>query len=431
MRRALPAVQLPGRDPEPRRARDAGLDPRGRRARLRALARVRRRVRQPGPRRLRASSATARPRPGPLATSWHSNKFLDPVTDGAVLPILHLNGCKIANPTVLARIPEDELRALMEGYGHHPLFVDGDDPAVVHQQLAAALDAAVEEIHAIQRAAREGGVTERPRWPMIVLRTPKGWTGPKEIDGEAVRGHVALAPGPDGRGPRRTPSTARSSRRGCAATGPRSCSTRTARSSRSSPSCRRTRYRRMSANPHANGGLLLRDLRLPDFRDYAVDVPAPGATTAEATRVLGTFLRDVMARNRENFRVFGPDETASNRLGADPRGDRQDVGRRDDPGGRAPRARRPRHGDAVGAPVPGLAGGLPPHRPARRLRLLRGVHPHHRLDVQPAREVAEGHARTSRGAGRSRRSTTCSPRSSGARTTTGSATRTRASSTTS
>ena len=252
---------------------------------------------------------------GPLATSWHSNKFLNPVTDGAVLPILHLNGYKIANPTVLARIPKAELAALMEGYGHKPYFVEGDDPAAVHQQLASTLDIVVEEIHAIQKAAREGGAPVRPRWPMIVLRTPKGWTGPKEIDGHQVEGtwrshqvpmsevrtndanrqiledwlrsyrpeelfddHGALVPE-------------------LAELPPKS-------------------YRRMSANPHANGGVLLRELSLPDFRDYAVDVPAPGATTAEATRVLGTFLRDVMARNMATFRVFGPDETASNRLGA-------------------------------------------------------------------------------------------------------------------
>ncbi len=252
---------------------------------------------------------------GPLATSWHSNKFLNPVRDGAVLPILHLNGYKIANPTVLARIPRDELRALMEGYGHNPYFVEGDDPALVHQQMAAVMDTVIEEIHAIQRAAREGGVTERPRWPMIVLKTPKGWTGPKTIDGKQVedtwRSHQVPM------GEVRTNAANRAIletwMRGyrpeelfdangalvpeLAEFPPRS-------------------YRRMSANPHANGGLLLHDLAMPDFRDYAVDVPAPGASTSEATRILGTFLRDVMDRNRENFRVFGPDETASNRLGA-------------------------------------------------------------------------------------------------------------------
>jgi xylulose-5-phosphate/fructose-6-phosphate phosphoketolase len=252
---------------------------------------------------------------GPLATSWHSNKFLNPVRDGAVLPILHLNGYKIANPTVLARIPQDELRALMEGYGHRPYFVEGDDPALVHQQMAAVMDVVVEEIHAIQRAAREGGATERPRWPMIVLRTPKGWTGPKEIDGKQVEGtwrshQVPMSEVRTNAANRAILETWMHSYRpeelfddaGALVAELAELPPRT--------------YRRMSANPHANGGLLLHDLAMPDFRDYAVDVPAPGASTSEATRVLGTFLRDVMDRNRESFRVFGPDETASNRLGA-------------------------------------------------------------------------------------------------------------------
>ncbi len=252
---------------------------------------------------------------GPLATSWHSNKFLDPVNDGAVLPILHLNGYKIANPTVLARIPRDELRALMEGYGHTPYFVEGDDPADVHRQLAATLDTVVAQIQEIQRAARQDGVTERPRWPMIVLVTPKGWTGPGTIGGKPVEGNWRSHQVPMGevRGNAENRAILETWMRSyrpeelfddhgvllpeLAALPPRS-------------------YRRMSANPVANGGELLRDLVLPDFRDYAVDVPAPGATRAEATRVLGTYLRDVMDRNRETFRVFGPDETASNRLGA-------------------------------------------------------------------------------------------------------------------
>jgi xylulose-5-phosphate/fructose-6-phosphate phosphoketolase len=252
---------------------------------------------------------------GPLATSWHSNKFLNPVTDGAVLPILHLNGYKIANPTVLARIPKEELAALMEGYGHRPYFVEGDDPADVHQQLAATLDAAVEEIGRIQKAAREGGVVDRPQWPMIVFRTPKGWTGPETIDGHQVEGNWRSHQVPMSEVRRNADNRAiletwmRSYRpeelfddRGVlvpelAALPPRA-------------------HRRMSANPVANGGELLRDLVLPDFRDYAVDVPHPGATTSEAARVLGIWMRDVMDRNRETFRMFGPDETASNRLGA-------------------------------------------------------------------------------------------------------------------
>jgi xylulose-5-phosphate/fructose-6-phosphate phosphoketolase len=252
---------------------------------------------------------------GPLATSWHSNKMLNPALDGAVLPILHLNGYKIANPTILARIPKAELAALMEGYGHTPYFVEGDDPAEVHQQLAATMDTVIAEITRIQKAAREDGVTERPRWPMIVLRTPKGWTGPKEIDGKPVEGNWRSHQVPFGEV--RTNDEHRAwletwmrsyhpeelfDDHGVllpeiAALAPKS-------------------YRRMSANPIANGGELLRDLVLPDFRDYAVDVPTPGGSSAEATRVLGTFLRDVMAKNMETFRVFGPDETASNRLGA-------------------------------------------------------------------------------------------------------------------
>ncbi len=252
---------------------------------------------------------------GPLATGWHSNKFLDPVGDGAVLPILHLNGYKIANPTVLARIGDDELTRLLEGYGHTVHWVDGDDPPTMHGRMAEVLDAVVEEIAAIQRAARLEGKTERPRWPMIVLRTPKGWTGPKEVDGLPTEGtwrshQVPLAEVRKNEKHRsQLEDWLRSYRpeelfdeHGAlvgelAALPPKS-------------------HRRMSANPHANGGLLLQDLSLPDFRDYAVAVDRPAASFSEATRVLGTFLRDVIARNPATFRLFGPDETASNRLGA-------------------------------------------------------------------------------------------------------------------
>ncbi|MDQ1324604.1 MAG: xylulose-5-phosphate/fructose-6-phosphate phosphoketolase [Chloroflexota bacterium] len=252
---------------------------------------------------------------GPLATSWHSNKFLNPVTDGAVLPILHLNGYKIANPTVLARIPKEELAALMEGYGHRPYFVEGDDPADVHQQLAATMDAVIEEIGRIQKAAREGGVTVRPQWPMIVLRTPKGWTGPETIDGHQVEGTWRSHQVPMSEVRKNAANRAileswmRSYR-------PEELFDENGALVPELASLPPKAYRRMSANPVANGGELLRDLVLPDFRDYAVDVPSPGATTSEAARVLGTFVRDVMDRNRENFRMFGPDETASNRLGA-------------------------------------------------------------------------------------------------------------------
>jgi len=252
---------------------------------------------------------------GPLATSWHSNKFLDPVRDGVVLPILHLNGYKIANPTVLARIPEAELVALFEGYGYHPYLLTGDDPAVMHQAMAATMDAMLDEIEAIQEAAREGGVTDRPRWPMLILRTPKGWTGPKVVDGLPSEGtfRAHQVPMGDVRGnpehlalldawlrsyrPDELFGADGALMPDIADLAPRA-------------------DRRMSANPHANGGLLMRDLVLPDFREYGVDVPRPGGSTAEATRVLGTFLRDVITRNRDDFRVFGPDETASNRLGA-------------------------------------------------------------------------------------------------------------------
>jgi xylulose-5-phosphate/fructose-6-phosphate phosphoketolase len=245
---------------------------------------------------------------GPLAASWHSNKFLSPVTDGAVLPVLHLNGYKIANPTVLARIPGDELRALLEGYGYQPIFVEGDDPGAMHQRMAAALDGALDGIAEIRRAAREDGHRERPVWPMIVLRSPKGWTGPGE--GTAASHQVPLAQmreRPDHLAqleawlrsyrPQELFDAAGAPRADVLAPAPEGS-------------------RRMGANPHANGGLLLQDLRLPDFRDYAVEVSAPAVSTSEATRVLGGFLRDVMRANSKTFRVFGPDETASNRLGA-------------------------------------------------------------------------------------------------------------------
>ncbi|MDX9981884.1 MAG: phosphoketolase family protein, partial [Lentisphaeria bacterium] len=257
---------------------------------------------------------------GPLAAAWHSNKFLDPAHDGAVLPILHLNGYKIANPTLLARIPHEELESLLLGYGYQPRFVEGADPARMHQAMAAALDGAVEAIRRIQQAARTGtdeGAAAYPRWPMIVLRSPKGWTGPKEVDGRKTEdswrshqvplaeigsnpGHLALLeawmksyrPGElfDGEGGL-VPELARLAPRG---------------------------ERRMGANPHANGGLLLKDLEMPDFRDYAVKISGPGAGVAESTREMGKFLRDVMRLNLpyRNFRVMGPDETSSNRLGA-------------------------------------------------------------------------------------------------------------------
>ena len=254
---------------------------------------------------------------GPLATSWHSNKFLNPVTDGAVLPILHLNGYKIANPTVLARIPEDELRRLMEGYGYRPRFVTGDDPLEMHQRMALVLDECVAEIQTIQHAAREGSETERPRWPMIVLRTPKGWTGPKTVDGKPVEGtyrshQVPLSNLAE------NPEHLRALEVWMQSYRPRELFDEKGRLVGELRALTPRGERRMSANPRANGGLLLRDLLLPDFQDYGVKVEAPGTTSSEATRVLGEFLRDVMKANQHqrNFRVFGPDETESNRLGA-------------------------------------------------------------------------------------------------------------------
>ncbi|GMV54916.1 MAG: putative phosphoketolase [Betaproteobacteria bacterium] len=254
---------------------------------------------------------------GPLATAWHSNKFLNPASDGAVLPILHLNGYKIANPTILARIPRAELEALFTGYGYRPLFIEGDDAEALHPVMAATLDVALDDIAEIQHRARRGGGNGRARWPMIILKTPKGWTGPKDVDGLKIeaswRSHQVplgeLASKPDhlellerwlkSYRPEElfdehgTPVTAL---RALAPTGDR----------------------RMGANPHANGGLLLKDLRLPDFRDYAFPVERPGAKSGESVRTMGRMLRDVMRINadRRNFRVFGPDETASNRLDA-------------------------------------------------------------------------------------------------------------------
>jgi xylulose-5-phosphate/fructose-6-phosphate phosphoketolase len=254
---------------------------------------------------------------GPLATSWHSNKFLNPARDGAVIPILHLNGYKIAGPTVLARIPKAELSNLLRGYGYRAYFVSGHEPEPMHQSMAAALETVLDDIRSIQRDARTNGFSRRPEWPMIVLESPKGWTGPKEVDGVLVEGtfrahqvplsEIASKPGHlkiledwmksykpeelfDEKGAL-VPELAELAPKG---------------------------QRRMGANPNANGGLLLKDLRLPDFREYAVEVPKPGTVTAEATRVLGKMLRDVMKMNMEsrNFRVFGPDETSSNRLDA-------------------------------------------------------------------------------------------------------------------
>ena len=254
---------------------------------------------------------------GPAATSWHSNKFLNPVRDGAVLPILHLNGYKIAGPTVLARLPNEELTDLFAGYGYRPSFVEGDDPDIVHQALAGTLEVLIEEIHAIQNRARSRGFEERARWPMLILRTPKGWTGPKVVDGKQVEGtfrahQVPLTDLAE------KPSHLKMLQEWMKSYRPEELFDRNGKLIDSLSALAPKGPRRMGANPHANGGVLLRDLRMPDFRDYTIDVPRPGGARAESARVLGGFIRDVMKLNLEsrNFRVFGPDETASNRLDA-------------------------------------------------------------------------------------------------------------------
>jgi xylulose-5-phosphate/fructose-6-phosphate phosphoketolase len=251
---------------------------------------------------------------GPLAASWHSNKFLNPARDGAVLPILHLNGYKIANPTILARIPQEELANLLSGYGYAPLFVTGDQPRLVHQQMSAAMDRAFDEIAGIQRSARQSRDSSRPRWPMIVLRTPKGWTGPKEVDGlpveETFRSHqvpLSEVRSHPGRLPE-LDAWMRSYR-------PEELFGANGSLKPEIATLAPEGDRRMSANRHSNGGLVLQDLSLPDFSKYGLEVAKPGTTSGEATRALGAFLRDVIVRNPETFRLFGPDETTSNRLG--------------------------------------------------------------------------------------------------------------------
>ena len=254
---------------------------------------------------------------GPLATSWHSNKFLNPVTDGVVLPILHLNGYKIANPTVLARIPREQLDQLLRGYGWMPYFVEGDDPPAMHRLMAETLDQAFASIRGIQHAARSTGTAHVAEWPMIVLSSPKGWPGPKVVDGEQIEGtfrshQVPLSD------PTRNAEHLRILEQWLRSYGPDDLFDAGGRLRPELAAEAPKGNRRMGSNPHANGGILLQDLRLPDFRDYGVPVPDPGKTDAEDTRVLGRFLRDVINENdaKRNFRIFGPDETVSNRLDA-------------------------------------------------------------------------------------------------------------------
>src|SRR6185503_10183824 len=252
---------------------------------------------------------------GPLAAAWHSDKFLNPIRDGAVLPILQLNGYKINNPTVLSRISHDELESLFVGYGWTPCFVEGSDPAEMHQKMAATLENCVREIRRIQEEARASGKATRARWPMIVLRSPKGWTGPKAVDGHKVEGfwrshQVPLA------GVRENPAHLKQLEDWLRSYRPEELFDRTGRLIPELKALSPEGARRMSANPHANGGLLRKPLRLPNFRDYAVKIDAPGRTTAENTRPLGRFLRDIMRNNMQSFRVFGPDENTSNKLDA-------------------------------------------------------------------------------------------------------------------
>lgn len=253
---------------------------------------------------------------GPLATAWHSNKFLNPVTDGAVLPILHLNGYKISNPTIFSRISHDEIESFFHGCGWKPYFVEGDDPMAMHRKMAETLDQAIEEIKAIQKNARENGDTARPFWPMIVLRTPKGWTGPKEVDGTQIEGsfHAHQVPilmdKPE--------EHLKVLKEWLESYHPEELFDEDGRLIPQLRALTPEGNRRISANPHANGGLLLRDLRLPDFRDYGIEVPAPGSVESQDMINLGSFVRDIFKLNEEtrNFRIFGPDETMSNRLGA-------------------------------------------------------------------------------------------------------------------
>jgi xylulose-5-phosphate/fructose-6-phosphate phosphoketolase len=252
---------------------------------------------------------------GPLAASWHSNKFLNPVNDGAVLPILHLNGYKIANPTVLARISNDELRDLFTGYGYKPYFVEGDDPEVMHPLMAATLDVAFDDIASIQKDARTNGFSTRPTWPMIILRTPKGWTGPKEVDGQKTEGSWRSHQVPFADLAKK-PAHVQLLSDWMKSYKPEELFDENGTLLPELAELAPKGERRMGANPHANGGLLLRDLRMPDFREYAVEVKKPATTLNEATRITGAFLRDIIKENPENFRIVGPDETASNRLNA-------------------------------------------------------------------------------------------------------------------
>ena len=330
---------------------------------------------------------------GPCATSWHSTKFLNPAQDGAVLPILHLNGYKIANPTVLARIPREELESLFVGYGYAPYYLEGDDPRVdASSRWRRRWTRCSPRFGASSAGPATGAGAERPRWPMLILRTPKGWTGPKVVDGKPVEGtwrshQVPLSE------LREKPEHLKLLEDWMKSYRPDQLFDRDGRLKPELAALAPKGRRRMGMNPHANGGLLLEPLRLPEFRDYAVEVQRHGQPVTEATRVLGRYLRDVMKLNLEqrNFRLFGPDETASNRLDAvlEVTGKTWEAATL--AGGRAPGPGWAGHGSPQRAHVRGLAGGVPADRPPRVLLLLRGLHPHRRLHVQPAREVAQDH----------------------------------------
>lgn len=253
---------------------------------------------------------------GPLAAAWHSNKFLNPAQDGAVLPILHLNGYKIANPTILARIGKEELENLFLGYGYKPYFVEGSEPDAMHELMASTMDTVINDIKSIQAHARSTGVMKRPHWPMIILRSPKGWTGPKEVDGKKTEDFWRSHQVPFSEMINR-PDHVKLLEEWMNSYRPEELFDENGQLRPELAELAPRGERRMGANPHANGGLLLKSLKMPDFRDYAVEVPEPGQVMAEATRIMGSFLRDIMKRNMQdrNFRIFGPDETASNRLG--------------------------------------------------------------------------------------------------------------------
>jgi xylulose-5-phosphate/fructose-6-phosphate phosphoketolase len=316
---------------------------------------------------------------GPLATAWQSNKFLDPITDGAVLPILHLNGYKISNPTVLARIEPDELEQFIRGCGWTPYFVEGDDPATMHELMATVMERAIADIREVQASARAAKTPFRPRWPMIVLKSPKGWTGPKVVDGLQIEGTFRAHQVPllvDTKHPEHLAQLESWMKSYKAEELFDESGRLIAELAELAPKG----DRRMGANPHANGGILLHDLHMPDFRIHAVHVPSPGAVEGQDTLVLGEFFKDIAKLNEGNFRIFGPDETLSNLLGAV-----FDVTNRQWDAATV---------DAQRASVRGLAGRLPFDRAARAFQQLRGVHPHRRFNVQPARQMVEGHGGT-------------------------------------